>query len=432
MMLNGRTRRITAAATPRGWLVLLLLTGEVATGCKRSPARVESSSVSDASATAPSPPAGRLDWIATARRLYADNYDKRAERPQDAVAQVRFSKSSLPELWRQRYCAADCTAPNIFVRVRIEAGVVSIYPHCNSQQPELALVEEWLARGPWKLVEGEFRTNAAFVLRSGAGEKIAGNVEQWTPPWTAAKDVWDDWLYSRSLAVAHAQSEGIQADLLGRTKCRDPRNLALCEAELATEGSPLALLRSLGPCPLNYMSDQECKQLRVGLPVQTGHFNNFCGRVDIDPLKDPPSREDREVMIRRRVQLEAAGVDVARLLLGTAWTAHGQYVPQVSMDQLALAIRAVGLDELLAKRAGQLRDSGALAWPNRFRAAVLSAMLTGARPAGPTLRKMFQQYANPCPEGATDCSTRDAEHGQGTDACIDLLLGRGSFGCMFG
>lgn len=428
-MSRLRTGLIAGLPQRRRWSTSFVLTVAIAAGCERN----EQVTIAPGSAATIESPTDGLEWIASARQLYDSNHGRRTEHGHDAIARLRFTKPSLPDGWRQHYCTAPCSDPTLFVRVRVESNAVTFHPFCNTQEPELALLEEWQARGPWKPVQGDFRSNSAFVLRSASGEHVAGRVEFMTPPSTETERVWDDWLYSRALAVAHAQSVGIGATLLGKATCRNPHNLPLCEAELATEASPLALLRSLGPCPLSYMSEQECNRYRVGLPVQTGHFNNFCGRVDIDPLEDPLSQEERGKLIRRRAQLEAAGVDVTRLLLGAAWTAYWHYIPQVSIDQLALVSRAVGLGEVLAKRVSELRDANDVSWPNRFRAAVLGAMLMGPSPDDATLRQMFAQYTNACSgSGGTAACAQNIQSLRDTDSCIDVLLGRGSFGCMFG
>ncbi|MFZ5897509.1 MAG: hypothetical protein ACOY0T_41050 [Myxococcota bacterium] len=381
-----------------------------------------------ATPTPPGPPAEA--WLRSATQAFETNRARRDERADFTFARVRFELPALSPAFWERHCSSpsDCKQRTRYVALRQNADQLEIKPDCSALDEE-HLLDELTALAPWKIQKGELRAGTRLQLLGKSGKRLIAHLEFLEAPRPTPADIWDEWLYARSITTAFAASQGFQVPLLGKDACATPNNTSVCEAELATEGNPLALLDPTPNCAAN-IPREHCLRRHLLAPVDIGYFQNFCGRVQAHATA--PGANERQ----RATQLTKAGLDLARLLTGSVWTAYAHRVPQTDMLALARMITALDLTNTLRPRFTALAARTDLPWRNRLRARFLAESLAQS-PAAPlddaARLRAFRELVPRCPTDAKPgpCTPKPSDD-QLDRICIDHTLGFANFACAHG
>jgi hypothetical protein len=384
-----------------------------------------------ATSTSPAEPPA---WIRTASRTFEKNRGRRTERAELTFARVRFRLPKLSAEFDERHCPGrtDCRERTRYVRIRTSDDGTTFLPDCSVLDEE-RLLDELMRLGPWKGASAALESGQQLELVGRSGQRLGALLEFVEHSQVAAPEVWDEWLYARSMASAFTAQQGFDAPLLGQEVCVTPDNASVCEAELATLGNPLAILAPEPPaCPVG-VAAAECLRRYLLLPVDTGHFQNFCGRMRLGASGAQLDGDfDATFTPERRAAFTRWGIDVKRLLAGSAWTAFGHRVPQVDVFVLSRATMALGLHEELEPRLMAVAEASEVSFRNRFRARVLSLSFDGPLGEAALLRE-FRRLVPRCRPGTEPAECISHTKDDLLDrACVEHTLGLANWACSNG
>lgn len=272
-------------------------------------------------------PAPSLAWVSRIEPQLTQPQEESVQ--DDSFARVSFLSSSTPQGCTGEQCKLDTS----YVRLRQQGDRLRFLPHCG-------VLQSWRGLSPimnreWHVDEGRAAGAGTIKLRDGRGDELEVRIGARVANGRATSRVIEEWRYSRAVATAFAASAGFDVPMFGREECPKGSNVAVCEAAMATEGDPLAALRSLPACNDTRLPTQDCTRLAVLNPVLVGTFGNYCGRVHLAQF---PATD---ALLARSTELQERGVDVTKVLLGAAWTVGRHHTPQVESERLAATI--VGL-----------------------------------------------------------------------------------------
>jgi hypothetical protein len=370
-------------------------------------------------------------WLNRVPSIVEDNRGLDGQPDEATFARVRFELPRLSPQFVERHCptASDCRTRTRYVRILQSGDRVQFLADCSAFDEE-HLLDELAQLGPLHLVSGKLAAGERLQLVGKQGQRLLAVLELFSPEPTAKRALVGDYLYARGVSVAFAQSRGISIPVIGKRTCLPGLNAAVCEADVATQGNPLAALQVLGSPPPSVSQDQWLRQ-RTLLPVSIGSFQNFCGRAPFGPWSKPTD-QDAAYARARASELTAAGLDLDRLLRGAAWTALGQRVPQVDMMDLRWMIRTLDKGAALEPHFQQTWEDSSVSWRNRLRARYLT-LSPAASSSQVELLREFRELIPRCSSSRNggNCAAKPEED-QLDLTCVNHTLGIPNLLCSSG
>jgi hypothetical protein len=169
----------------------------------------------------------------------------------------------------------------------------------------------------------------------------------------------------------------------------------------------------------------ECLRRHVLLPVDVGYFQNFCGRTWLGEAAG-------HFEGGRGPELVNMGVELRRLLAGSAWTSFGHRVPQTDVFALSRAVLAMGLQGELGPKFAAVARNTDVSFRNRYRARVLSLSFESELDEAALLRE-FRAVVSPCVPGTNPEACAPQPNDAQLDlTCIQHTLGLANLACAHG
>jgi hypothetical protein len=394
---------------------------------EQNPPGLRPSSTSSAPVVAPAV----QTWLKRVPRLLEDQRGRDAQPDLAIFARVRFELPRLSPQFVEGHCptASDCRTRTRYVRLQRVGDRLQFLADCSALDAE-HLLDELAQIEPFRLLNGKLAAGQRLQLVGKQGQRLGAELQFFAREGGAAKGIVDDYLYARSVSVAFAQSRGISVPLLGKRTCSPGLNTSVCEADLATQGSPLAALQALGSPPPGVSPEQWLRQ-RTLVPVSIGFFQNFCGRAPLGPWSAPTEQDAAYARARAR-ELIAAGLELDRLLRGAAWTALGERVPQVDMRALRWMLRTLDQGASLEPQFQRISVDSSVSWRNRLRARYLTLPAPAASSESELLRE-FRELLPRCSPSRPGAPCAAAPEDDQLDlTCIAYTLGIPDLLCSSG